>query len=166
MLLTLGQQVLAQAGAESTLSPAAEYQRRIRQERIGPHYIPKDLADAMRTLDGLISVSSQDSYAQQSEDFAVHKLYFSFGRWLGTNWSLYEGSRFSVYLKSIGVDHPEGQIEFIMRAYHRHLNDSPLDVKQLAQDYKAEKAVADSLRRSRAVVIDSFRAAGPPSGGG
>ena len=153
---------MAQAATPEPTDAAAEYQRRIRLERIGPHYIPKDLADAVRTLDRLVSVASQTSYAGHDEDFVVHKLYFSFGRWLGANWSLYEGSRFSVYLREMGIDHPEGQIEFVMRAYHRHLNSKPLDVKQLATDYKARKAEADSLRRARAVVIDTFRRVGPP----
>ncbi len=170
-LAALPSQVLAQAASSAdtpavapgsaadtvSTSAALEYQRRIKLERIGQHYIPKDLKDAMRTLDELVSVASQESYASKEEDFVYHKLFFSFGRWIGTNWSLYEGSRFSVYLKQIGIDHPEGQIEFIMRAYHRHLNGLPLDVKQLATDYKGRKSEADSVRRSKAIVIDSFR---------
>lgn len=142
--------------AAPSRSPAEEYAWRIRQERLGEHYIPRDLNDAMSTLDKITSESSQENYISEEEDFVVKRLWFSFGRWLGTNWGLYEGSRFSVYLRGIGVDHPEGQIEFIMRAYHRHLQGKPLDVKDLALRYKAEKAEADSLKKSQQKVIETF----------
>ena len=124
---------------------ALSYEERIRKQRLGGHYIPADINDAMRELEDITSVTSQNAYAERDEDFAVRRLYFSFGRWLGVNWSLYEGSRLSAYLNDLGVDAPDGQIEMLMRLYHRHLNGKPLDVKQLAEGYKAEKAAAERV---------------------
>ena len=136
-------------------SPAAEaYEKRLRQESIGGRYVPRDLNDAMETLERLTSAESREAYASRGEDEVVEKLWFSFGRWIATNWGFYDGSRFSAYLRRLGVDTPDGQKEFVMRAYHRHLNGRDLDVRQLAEDYKARKAAADSLRLLGATVIE------------
>ena len=145
----------AQAGAAER-EARADYERRTRQQKIGVHHIPADLDDAMATLDRVTSEEIKDRYAGQPEDFVVERLYFSFGRWLAVNWGLYDGSRFAVYLRRLGVDRPDGQKEFIMRAYHRHLNGREIDVRQLAESYKRERAAADSLRRAEATVIESF----------
>ena len=148
---------LAAALGQSGDAPADEaYEQRIRQQKIGSNYIPADLDDAMRTLDGLTSEASKDAYAAQPEDFVVERLFFSFGRVIALRWGLYDGSRFSLYLKNLGVDRPDGQKEFVMRAYHRYLNDEPIDVRQLAEAYKREKATQDSLRRASGTVIQSF----------
>ena len=80
------------------------YEQRVRRERLNGHYIPYDINDAMRELEDITSTTSQNAYAEREEDFVVHKLYFSFGRWLGLNWSLYEGSRMSAYFRDLGVD--------------------------------------------------------------
>ena len=126
------------------------YAERVRKQRLDGHYIPADINDAMRELDEITSTTSQNAYAEREEDFVVHKLYFSFGRWLGLNWSLYEGSRLSAYFYDLGVDAPDGQIEMLMRLYHRHLNGKPLDVEQLAEGYKAEKAARRRAERAGA----------------
>lgn len=147
------------------------YEERVRRERLDGHYIPYDIPDAMRELDEITSVTSQDAYAARDEEFAVRRLYFSFGRWLGLNWSLYEGSRLSAYFRELGVDSPDGQIEMLMRLWHRHLNNEDLGIKQLAEAYKAEKAAAAEEGSSGATVIDGrFEAApdverGNPRGG-
>ena len=130
------------------------YEERIRKQRLDGHYIPYDIDDAMRELDEITATTSQNEYARREEDFVVHRLYFSFGRWLGRNWSLYEGSRLSAYFRDLGIDAADGQIEMLMRLYHRHLNGKPLDVKQLAEDYKAEKAARREAERAAASVIE------------
>ena len=132
------------------------YEERIRKQRLDGHYIPYDIKDAMRELDDITSTTSQNQYAEREEDFVVHKLYFSFGRWLGLNWGLYDGSRLSAYFRDLGIDAADGQIEMLMRLYHRHLNGKPLDVKQLAEAYKAEKAARIEEERAGATVIERY----------
>ena len=152
--------VLAQAPPAPGVREAFEapnrlsYEERIRKQRLDGHYIPYDIDDAMRELDEITSTTSQNKYAEREEDFVVHKLYFSFGRWLGLNWSLYEGSRLSAYFYDLGVDEADGQIEMLMRLYHRHLNGKPLNVKQLAEDYKAEKAAKRQAEQAGASPIE------------
>ncbi len=146
--------VLALSQAEP--SSKESFERRTRQQKIGQHYIPSDLNDAMKTLDGIVPEDSKENYVSQSEDFVVERLFFSFGRWLAINWGLYDGSRFSLYLQKLGVDQPDGQKELIMRAYHRYLNNKDLDVRDLVTRYKRQKVVQDSIRRSNAEVIETF----------
>ena len=146
-------------------SAAENYERRVRRERVDGRYIPRDLDDAMATLEAITSLESQEAYAARGEDEVVAKLWFSFGRWLAVNWGFYDGSRFADYLRRLGVDQPDGQKEFVMRAYHRHLNGRDLDVRQLAEDYKARKATADSLRLAGATVLEVLPAAPPDTTG-
>lgn len=133
-----------------------DYEKRIRQQKIGTRYIPADLADAMKTLDALTSEDSKEQYVSRTEDEVVERLFFSFGRWIAINWGLYDGSRFSVYLRKLGVDQPDGQKEFIMRAYHQHLRGESPDVRTLATRYKTQRARADSIKRAQAHVIETF----------
>lgn len=156
--VSAGPEVLAQAE-----DAQATYERRVRQQKIGTRHIPADLNDAMATLDALTSEASKEQYVSRDEDEAVERLFFSFGRWIAINWGLYDGSRFSAYLRGFGVDQPDGQKEFIMRAYHRHLRGVDLDVPQLAGAYKAAKAARDSARRAEATVLDSYTRPAPDS---
>ena len=137
-------------------SSQESFERRTRQKKIGQHYIPADLDDAMETLDVIVPEDSKESCAAQSEDFVVERLFFSFGRWIAINWGLYDGSRFSLYLQKLGVDQPDGQKEFVMRAYHRYLNEKDIDVRDLVTRYKREKAVQDSIRISNAQVLETI----------
>lgn len=160
LLVLSAQTVLAQAPkdprGQAEPNTATAYEERITQERINDHYIPYDVLDAVRELDKITSTSSQNAYASQEEDFAVERLFFSFGRWMAVNWSLYDGSRLSAHLKQMGVDQPDGQIELLMRIYHRHLNGKELSIKDLAEAYQSEKAAARLARLSAGEVIDSM----------
>ena len=151
--------------AQNQPSASETFERRQRQERLNGRYIPRDLDDAMATLERITSVESQEAYAARSEDEVVERLWFSFGRWLAVNWGFYDGSRFADYLRRLGVDQPDGQKEFVMRAYHRHLNGRDLDVRQLAESYKARKAAADSLRLAGATVLEVLTPQAPDTSG-
>lgn len=154
--------VLAQAASNPEAREAFDaprrlsYEERITRTRLNGHYIPYDINDAMRELEEITSTASQSAYAERDEDFVVERLYFSLGRWLGVNWGLYDGSRMSAYFRELGVDAADGQIEMLMRLYHRHLNGEPLGVKGLAEAYKAEKAAEQEARRARGEVIESY----------
>ncbi|HMQ48869.1 MAG TPA: hypothetical protein PKA00_13980 [Saprospiraceae bacterium] len=107
--------------------------RNINQEFLYGVYIPKDLTDAFVQLNKLIDKESKAKFKNMPEDDAVNKLHFSFGRWMIINWAFYEGSRITVALNEMGVYHPDDMAQFLIRSYHRSLNERPIDVKgQLA----------------------------------
>ncbi len=109
-----------------------EYQKRITQTTINGVYIPADLAECFEELNKKISREAREKFKAMDEAEASNKLHYSLGRWIWHNWSLYEGSRLSVYLNKVGVNHPEDMSHLIMITYHRYLNKKPLEVKELA----------------------------------
>lgn len=115
-----------------------EYQKRIQMEKINGRYIPKDLNDAIAQLDLLVDNVGKAKFKAQPEDIAVHKIHFSFGKWMIVNWGFYEGSRLSHFLKSKGISYPDDMASALMICYHRHLLKQPLEFEKLATDF-AEK---------------------------
>ena len=120
----------------------AEYEQsyawRIKQANLNGQYIPTDLQDALKQLDELTEDNSKKRFSKLSETDAEHKLFFSLGRWMSSNWAFYEGSRFSAYLRKEGLQHPDDMTEFMMLSYHRYLNKKPLETTALIAKY-AEK---------------------------
>ena len=134
-----------------------EYQERITKERLFGTYIPKNLADAFVQLNSLIDKSSQAKFKKMSEEDAVKKLHFSFGRWIIHNWGFYGGSRYSHYLKSLGIHHPEDMASFTILMYHRNLNKQKLNVKEYMENYKAKKEAARQEQLKKGKVLKSYK---------
>lgn len=135
--LTLG--VSAQKPAETESEFDKAYAWRIKQEVLDGIYIPKDLTDAFIQLTKLTEKTSRDKFKQTPEEAAARKLFFSLGRWMIVNWSFYEGSRLSAFLRTLGLHHPEDMARFIMITWHRSLNQSTLDVKNLVEQLEAKR---------------------------
>lgn len=134
-----------------------KYQQNIKKERIHGVYIPKDLADAFVQLNILIDKSSQTKFKSMNETEAVKKLHFSFGRWITHNWSLYSGSRYSHYIKSVGIHHPEEMASFTILMYHRYLNKKKLDVKGYMEDFKKKKEEERNEKLKKGKVLETFK---------
>ena len=129
------------------------YKRRIRQKVLNRVYIPKDMAEAFNELNKKIDDGSKKKFMTVPEEMAARRLHFSLGRWLITNWSFYEGSRFAHYLREIGITHPDDMAQFTMRTYHRHLNKKPLDVKPLIIEIKERRKKEAESKRSGGEII-------------
>ena len=110
---------------------ANEYQINITKSHLNGVYIPKDMAEAFVELDRLISRENKAKYLTLNEKQAASSMFFSLGRWITIKWQFYVGSRFSHYLKTAGLKHPDDMAFFVMIMYHRHLSKAPLDVKNL-----------------------------------
>jgi hypothetical protein len=120
-----------------------KYRERIQQEYLFGVYIPANLAEAINELNKLTSREARETFASRPEAEAVRKLHFSFGRWMIYNWGFYQGSRLSHSLKEeFGLSYPDDQARLIMIAYHRVLNQKPLELEAVAEkfkDYRQEK---------------------------
>ena len=130
-----------------------QYQKRIKKEVVNGVYIPMDLADCFIQLNQLIDKDSKNKFKNMSEGDASTKLHFSLGRWIIYNWSFYEGSRLSFYLKNLGISHPDDMAQFIIITYHRNLNKVQLDVKALIDHYQAKQENAKKKKREEGEVI-------------
>jgi len=112
------------------------YQERITQKYLNGVYIPKNLDDALAELDKRMTPQARQKFRAMSEEQVKSKVHFSFGRWMIRNWGFYEGSRLSHYVRSMKIYHPDDMARFLILAYHRHVNDRPLQLKSLIQEFQ------------------------------
>jgi len=127
-----------------------QYNRNIRKSRINGVYIPKDINDAIVQLKKLSSSSSLAKFKNAPENKVAKKLHFGIGNWMIVNWNFYEGSRFSDYLKKMGVGHPDDMADFMIVTFHRYLNNKELNSKKLATKFKTNRKL--ELEKSRKVL--------------
>ncbi len=147
-------------GQTNTYSPAdteeefeRRYQERIKKDRLNGIYIPKNLDDAIAQLYKLTEESLRQRIRAIPEDSACIYLHRRLGQWMIVNWSFYEGSRLSHYLRSAGVTHPDDMADFLILAFHRHLNGRPVEIRQLATYFREKRKQEWQERRKKGEVI-------------
>lgn len=127
-----------------------QYEKNIKKERLFGVYIPKDMSDAFIELERLSDKGSIEKFMNADEDEVASKLHFGLGNWMIVNWRFYEGSRFSHYLKQLGISHPDDMAQFTIVSWHRHLNERDLEIKKRAERYRVFRkkvaGVRDSLK--------------------
>ncbi len=159
-----------------------EYQERIKKDRLHGVYIPKNLDDALAQLDKLTSAEAKLAFASIPEDSVCQLMHNRLGQWMISNWSFYEGSRLSHYLRSAGVTYPDDMADFLLLAFHRHVNNKPVVIRDLAQFFREKRKAAWQTEVQEGEVIkqevrkrprpDSLKnqapapAPGKPQGGG
>jgi hypothetical protein len=158
--------------AQQELQPAdnlkqyqENYKWRIEQSSLAGQYIPKDLPDAINELNKLTDETSREKFKTLTESEAEHKLYFSLGRWVATNWSFYEGSRLSHYLKEVGITFPEDQAISVIIAWHRTLNKKDINFKEIRDRLveKRKKEHEERIRNKQTVIKEEIKKT--PNGG-
>lgn len=148
------------ASAQEGATPASSateiqqnYEMRIQQTKLAGQYIPKDLFDAFAELNRLTDAESRNKFMSLSENDAARKLYFSLGRWITTNWGLYEGSRLGQYLREAGISFPEDQAMAIVVCWHRSLNKKDINFKQVKEVLAAKRKREREERLKKMPVI-------------
>ena len=130
---------VAQGPPENETEFEKKYKRNVQKDYLHGVYIPKDLADAFVQLNKKIDTDSKAKFKNAPEELVADKLFFSLGRWIIHNWNFYGGSRFSHYIKNLGIHHPEDMARFVIVAYHRNLNRNSLNIKELLQSFKEKQ---------------------------
>jgi hypothetical protein len=132
------------------------YQSNIKKSRLYGVYIPKDLDDAFLELTKLSGEASLQKYASVSEKVVAEKLFFGVGRWMSYNWNFDEGSRFSHYLKALGLNHPDDMVTFMLISFHRHLVKAPLNTKALVSEMleKRKEIYLQSLKNAEVIETE------------
>jgi len=128
----IGTSLVAQ---DSVQEAESQYEQNILKRYINDFYIPKDMEDCFEELKRLSSPGSIQKFKNGEEQLVAQKLHFGLGKWISVNWNFYEGSRFSHYLKSMGVSHPDDMVQFTIVSFHRHINGKPLQLEQRAETY-------------------------------
>ena len=146
ILFCFANAILGQVDTTRQRSETEKYDWRLRQETLYGSYIPKDMNEVLLELNKKIDSKSKAKFAALSEQEAATKLFFSLGRWMTHNWSLFEGSRLSKYMQDLGIHHPDDMVRFFIIVYHRSLTKQPLEVKVLVAKFKEKE---DGDRRKR-----------------
>lgn len=146
---------MAQKPADTAAEFEASYAKRIQKDFLNGVYIPADMAEAFQEFNRLIDPDSRKKLKAASEEQVARKLHFSFGRWMMVNWAFYEGSRFTEYLRKVGVTHPDDMAQFVIISYHRYLNNKPLDVKERILLYQEKQKEELAKRKAKGTVIHS-----------
>lgn len=113
-----------------------QYEKNIKKERLNGVYIPRDMEDAFIELERLSDPAGIQKFRSAPEEVIERKLHFGLGKWMIVNWNLYDGSRFSHYLKEMGVSHPDDMAQFTIVSWHRHLNGKELELAERAKHYE------------------------------
>lgn len=131
----------------------AQYQERIKKEKLNNVYIPKNLDDAMLQMDKNISAESQSKIKIIPEDSVCRALHNRLGQWMILNWGFYGGSRLSHYLRSAGVTFPDDMADFLILAYHRRLNGKSIEIKELARYFREKRKKEFEEEKKQGKVI-------------
>lgn len=129
------------------------YESRIKKSELYGMYIPKDLADAFVELNKRTEEDGRIKFKNMTEADARQKLHFSLGRWMTHNWGFFGGSRLTKYLNDIGLYDPDDMARFIIITYHRELNNKPLGVKELIEEFQEMRLKEREERLKKGKVI-------------
>jgi len=135
-----------------------QYQERITKDRLYNVYIPKNLEDALLQLEKLMTPESKVIMKDIPEDQVCRRLHGRLGQWIINNWGFYGGSRLSHYLRSAGITYPDDMADFLILAYHKRLNDKPVQVKEMAIEFKEMRKKAwEEEQKQREVIYEETR---------
>lgn len=130
-----------------------EYEDRIKLSRIDDIYIPADIYDAFKELDKKTSVDSREKYAGVPEEKIAELMRFRLGFWMKQNWGFGMGSRLTHSLREFGIQSPDEAVDFILIAWHRHLNGKELELEELGAGFSEKRKQAFEEKMKKAEVI-------------
>lgn len=116
------------------------------------HYIPKDLDDAINSLNKIYSDSLKLEITKLAEkDYVYGNYRFGIGLWMRNNWQLWGGSRLSKFFRDNKISHPESMSVVILESFYRSLKNEDIRFEEQVKEYVEweEKANANELEREK-----------------
>lgn len=98
---------------------------------------PKTIEESFLYFDQIFDDTTKYTFMVFPEDIATSIHHFNFGMWIRNNWGLWGDSELKKCLTDSGFVHPDDMSAILFKAYHRHLNDKPLNIKKEAIKYQA-----------------------------
>ena len=108
---------------------------RFTADSISGQYIPKDIEDCFKQIDGFWSDSIKMETKLLSEENFAASTHLGFGMWMRNNWQLWRGSRLSKYFNENGIYHPDDMSSIILNSYHRYLTGREIHLEQQIDYY-------------------------------
>ena len=131
----------------SSAQKKVTYQRdyRFYSERIEGTYIPKDIDEAIDSLDTILSEKDKRFIADSlsMEEFCADA-HFGVGMWMRNEWGLLSGSRLQKFLTKKKVYHPDEMSYEILKAYYKK--------KIKGMDYSADRDIESHGSRTILIV--------------
>lgn len=125
---------------------------RYTKDSLRGYYIPKDLNDAIKSLNQIYSDSAKVEITKLTEkDYVYGNYRLGIGLWMRNNWQLWGGSRLSQYFRDNKINHPESMSVVILESYYRTLKNEDIRFDEQVKEYVewGKKAKADELERQR-----------------
>lgn len=116
------------------------------------YYIPKNLDDAINSLNKIYSDSTKLEITKLTEKEYVYGNYRpGIGLWMRNNWQLWGGSRLSKFFRDNKIGHPESMSVVILESYYRHLKNEDIRFEEQIKNYVEweEKEKATELERKK-----------------
>lgn len=130
-IIGVSAQAVAKESTEAQKEFDKTYQENIKLTKLNGVFIPGTLKEAFKRIKKLTPPEALEKFKAGQEEVVCPKLHYGIGRWMIENWNFYNGSRFSHYLKQKGILHPDDMAQFVLRTFHRHLNDLELNEEAL-----------------------------------
>jgi len=97
-----------------------QWQYRFFVDRINGIYIPKDIGEAIDTLDTILSAEDKQYVTDSlSLEAFVASTHWGLGMWMRNNWGLWGGSRLQRFFRDRQVFHPDDMSCEILKAYYK-----------------------------------------------
>lgn len=90
-------------------------------------YVPADLDDALRALDGLLAEEARAWFRQVREEDLVEE-HLGLALTLRNRWGLWGRSRLAGWFHGIGIDHPDDMSGIVVASYWRRVHGHPIDL--------------------------------------
>lgn len=103
------------------------------QEQYGKK--PKTLEETFPHLGRMFNDTMLYNFMVLPEDVSTIRLHHGLGTFLRNHWGLWRNSELKQYFQSKEIYHPDDMSDIILKSYHRHLNNIPIDLEQQAAYY-------------------------------
>jgi len=97
---------------------------------------PDDIYECFEYLDVIFDDTAKYTFMTFPEEVSAANYHFGLGMWMRNNWGLWRNSLLKQSLIDSGYVHPDDMSSIILKAYHRKLNNKPLNVKEDAELYR------------------------------
>lgn len=133
------------------------YEENIKKEYINDIYIPIDMEDAYKEISRLSDDESLIRFRDAEEEVVARKLHFGLGKWIMLKWNMHEGSRFSHYLRNMGVSFPDDMAKFVIVSYHRYLNGREIQLEERAKAIKDKREKEHRDRIAKQKLLKEYK---------
>jgi hypothetical protein len=97
---------------------------------------PDNLDECLEALPKLLGKTDTAIFKNTPENEIPFRYHSGLGRWIRNQWGLWQSSRLAVHFKSMGITHADDMSGIILHAWHRTLNNKPVEVEKLVRLYK------------------------------